>query len=190
MSKAAWILVIAAVASVSANLCAEVRPPHITVMLRNDVEAPPDMVAAAQHSVSAVYEAAGVNIVWGGPQPVAMLALVSRERARAMGYRPEVIGFATGSRGRRGKVAYIFLHRVKELSARYRLPESVILGATIAHELGHLLLPHDSHSDIGVMQPILDHTDFRQADRGELLFTANQAGQIREAIAGDASFRR
>lgn len=190
MSKAAWILVIAAVASVSANLCADVRPPHITVMLRNDAEAPPGMVAAAQRSVSEVYEAAGVDIAWGGPRPAAMLALVSRERARAIGHRPEVIGFATGNRGRRGKVAYIFLHRVKELSARYRLPESVILGAAIAHELGHLLLPHDSHSDVGVMRPILDHAEFRKADRGELLFTANQAVQIREAIAGDASFRR
>jgi hypothetical protein len=40
------------------------------------------------------------------------------------------------------------------------------------------------------MRPILDHAEFRKADRGELLFTANQAVQIREAIAGDASFRR
>jgi hypothetical protein len=192
MSKGARIIAAAAVITMgaSASLWADDRRPAITVMFRNDAAAPAEQVAAAQENVSAVYAAAGVDVTWNGRNPAAMLALIPGHEARRTGHRPEVIGFAIGGGTNRGKVAYIFMHRVKELSWRHRLPESVILGAAIAHELGHLLLPFESHSDTGVMRPILRAGDFKKADRGELLFTDGQAVQIREAIEARAGFER
>ena len=159
-------------------------------MLRNDADVPAEVLAAARETASAAYAAAGVEIAWTARPPMATVALLPREKARQIRHRPEVIGFATGNRARGAKMAYVFVHRVEELAARYRLPASAILGAAIAHELGHLMLPHDAHTDIGLMRPILDHADFRKANRGELLFSRNQAVQIREAIEPRASFRR
>jgi hypothetical protein len=174
--------------SIAISVCAEVRRPTIRVVLRNDANVPSDVVTAAQDSVRAVYDAAGVDITWSGGVPAATVALISGRHVGKLRHPPEVIGFAAGSRARRGKMAYIFMHRVTELSARYRLHSSVILGAVMAHELGHLLLPFDAHSEVGVMRPMLNHDDFRQADLGQLLFTAGQAAQIQSAIETRASF--
>ena len=93
-------------------------------MLRNDANVPSEVLEAAQTTVRAVYDAAGVEIAFGGRPPMVTLALISHQHAKLIGHRPDVIGFATGSRARRGTVAYIFMHRVKELSAR----SSVILS--------------------------------------------------------------
>ena len=170
------------------TICADGARPTVRVMLRNDVNVPPETVQAAQEAVRLVFHAAGVDVIWTGPQPIATVALISRERAHKMRQRPEVLGVALVGRGRRGRMAYVFVHRVNELSARYRLDASVILGAVMAHELGHLLLPFDSHSEAGLMRPLLDGSDFKRADRGELLFTAAQAEQIRSATVSRASF--
>jgi hypothetical protein len=189
MSARAGIFAAAIIAAttVVTTLCANSSRPTIRVMLRNDVNAPPQTIEAAQEAVSAVYEAAGLDVVWAGGQPIATLALISRNRAARLRVRPDVIGFAINGRGRRGKMAYIFEHRVNELAARYRFDPSVVLGAVMAHELGHLLLPVVGHSDTGVMQPLFDGADFRQAHRGELLFTADQVAQIR-LVTSHASF--
>jgi hypothetical protein len=190
MSKVLLVLAaLMAMVALGANLCAHARRPTIVVMLRNDANVPPEVLDAAEDSVRAIYDAAGVEIAWSGGPPVATLALISREHARRLGHRPEVIGFATGSRARRGKMAYIFMHRVKDLSARYRVPASSVLGAVLAHELGHLLLPGDSHAEVGVMRPVLDQAEFTKANRGELLFTANQVAEIRSVLAPNASFQ-
>jgi hypothetical protein len=51
---------------------------------------------------------------------------------------------------------------------------SVVLGAAMAHELGHLLLPPPSHSGTGVMSPRLGCRELGLAARGELRFTPDQ----------------
>ena len=54
---------------------------------------------------------------------------------------------------------------------------SVVLGWVIAHEIGHLLLPANSHSKFGIMQASVD---FRMA--GLHVFTDRQADAIRAAL--------
>ena len=51
----------------------------------------------------------------------------------------------------------------------------MILGCVIAHELGHLLLGSNSHSDEGIMQPRWDPNQVRQLMMGTLLFTPEQS---------------
>jgi len=57
-----------------------------------------------------------------------------------------------------------------------------ILGATLAHEIGHLLLGARSHFPSGVMCPHFGRAQLRMAARGELLFTSEQAGRIRAEV--------
>jgi hypothetical protein len=60
---------------------------------------------------------------------------------------------------------------------------SHILGATLAHEIGHLLLGAHSHFPTGVMCPRFGRQQLRMVARGELLFTPEQAARIRAEVA-------
>jgi len=92
-----------------------------------------------------------------------------------MGYAP-----ASGTDG--GRFAYVLNHRVDEVSAGYRSAKTIVLGAALAHEMGHLLLPSKPHSSSGLMREKWGQSDFRDASRGELLFTPEQARVMREGL--------
>jgi hypothetical protein len=62
-----------------------------------------------------------------------------------------------------------------------------MLGHVIAHELGHLLLPHGGHSVGGVMRAEWDPAQVMSAARGILTFTPDQAGMIRERLQASVS---
>jgi hypothetical protein len=74
-------------------------------------------------------------------------------------------------------VYYVYPVRLaRSDDAELELP--VILGCVIAHEIGHLLLGPDSHSESGIMQPRWERKQMRQALTGTLLFTPVQAKHI------------
>jgi hypothetical protein len=54
------------------------------------------------------------------------------------------------------------------------------LGTAIAHELGHLLISKE-HTTVGIMQPSLNQSDFRNAWAGRLLFTSEQTTRMKWA---------
>lgn len=57
--------------------------------------------------------------------------------------------------------------------AEFELP--VILGCTIAHEIGHLLLGAQSHASSGIMQAQWGRNQIRQAMTGRLLFRGEES---------------
>jgi len=59
---------------------------------------------------------------------------------------------------------------------------SQILGVMAAHEMGHLLLGADSHSPVGIMRAKWGPPDFQAAANGQLIFTAQQAGQLQDEL--------
>jgi hypothetical protein len=60
----------------------------------------------------------------------------------------------------------------------FELP--IILGCVMAHELGHLLLGPNHHSEMGIMQGKWNFKQFELASKGVLFFTSKQAKIIRE----------
>ena len=70
--------------------------------------------------------------------------------------------------------------RAKSDDAEFEIP--IILGCAIAHELGHLLLGTNSHSDTGIMRPRWEPNQFRQLMMGTLLFTTTQSNLMREQV--------
>ena len=95
-------------------------------------------------------------------------------------FRDTVFGFAEG-----GSVASVFYKRITDLAQGvdkedWEIP--LILGAAIAHELGHLLLGSNSHSPTGIMSGQWDPTYLRLALIGRQLFTAQQAEVIRAEV--------
>jgi len=69
---------------------------------------------------------------------------------------------------------------VRRAKNNYVEPEiPIILGCVIAHELGHLLLGSNSHSDAGIMQAQWEPRQIKQLLLGSLLFTTEQSKQMR-----------
>jgi len=62
-------------------------------------------------------------------------------------------------------------------------PVAEVLGASLAHELGHLVLHSSAHSRVGIMSPRLDRRQIRALERGELLFTADETARLRKRAA-------
>ena len=58
----------------------------------------------------------------------------------------------------------------------------VLLGHVIAHEIGHLLLPPNSHSLKGLMAGHMDQRQALRATKGALWFSAKEAETIRAGL--------
>ena len=157
----------------------------------------PGELAAAEREAARIYEAIRVRILWvPDPEPrpdpgpcgfPLRVLLLSRKmelqfsRTQALG--DMVFGFITRETGR----AYILTHRhlelARRLARRYSYDFPRLLGQTIAHEVGHLLSPTDSHADRGIMQA--QHFGVRAYSAS--YFTPEQGGAIRARLAATAT---
>jgi hypothetical protein len=110
-------------------------------------------IAAAKRIVSDVYRDAAIVIDWARceeSEGVAMSLVPSRDLGTR--FTPDAVGFAQP-----GSVdAAAIYDRVRSLAHKYRVNAGVLLGYVMAHELAHLLLPPNSHSDRGVMRASID----------------------------------
>ena len=85
-----------------------------------------------------------------------------------------------------GNMVTVSLERARMASAGYPASVPEVLGCTIAHELGHILLGPNSHSVPGMMRPYWDITELQEAAQHFLLFDAKQAAQLRAEIMARA----
>ncbi len=90
----------------------------------------------------------------------------------------EVFGVAFLSADGEGCYSDVFYDRVMELDADWHIALADTLGSVIAHELGHLLLGSNSHSDMGIMRARWQSEELRRLARGGLWFTNEQAGRM------------
>ena len=95
----------------------------------------------------------------------------------------DVTGFAVvyPSADSRDGYAGVFYTRVAEEARNQDLDLAVILGATMAHEIGHVLLGSKVHSIVGAMRARLRRAEFEEAVRGSLRFTPQESETIRRA---------
>jgi hypothetical protein len=166
-----------------------VREPILVLHATDFAPASRDDLAEAKPLVTAVYRQAGVRAVWtDGAAATAQpdgafhvdVVLLSKDMvakwSQSDGISEQVLGLAA-----RPKRAYIFYDRVVHHATVTRVTVAVLLGAVIAHEVGHLLLPAFSHSSSGVM---------RASWEGRLVhmpsFTNDQVTLIRHQLATDS----
>jgi hypothetical protein len=165
--------------------------PTITVQIYNYSPASPEIVARAEHEAGRILSAAGLQPVWlecpvkppssesPGPCQKAQAATDLRLRILPASvqnkFQDSVFGFAVHPA--LASVYYDYAQRrAKVDDAEFELP--VILGGVMAHELGHLLLGSDGHSDTGIMQPRWDPSQVRLLMMGTLQFTPEQTKRM------------
>jgi hypothetical protein len=140
---------------------------------------PADVVASAERIAGDVYRAIGVAIEWSdagcaADERTLTVNMIPRQ-ASALDVSEVTLGFAEPGTS----VATILYDRVVSYSRRYRVKRDVLLGYVMAHEIGHLLLPPNSHSAEGVMR---SEINMEQAAAKRLRFTKEQGRLILQKI--------
>lgn len=164
-------------------------------------------LAEAEQVAAAIFLKAGVRSSWADvrnagssafeDQPEAGICVIyvhvqSSAIADKNGLSNSVMGLAPGS-GPDRQLVYVFYDRVKALAERQvaasvtgdidvPASQSHILGAMIAHEIGHILLNMPSHSKTGIMRGPWNLGDLRDVAYGALYFTEPQATAIKTEV--------
>ena len=175
-----------ALASVPSVGRADQALPPLLVMVHNPANAPPVIVNRARDEVARLFGLIGVEIVWASHVPppgtrVRIVSLVTWE-PREDQIPPSALGYTLTAPGTRGVLAYVFWPRVMRASERYTARPDYVLAVAIAHEIGHMLLPDDSHATHGLMEAHWDSGHFRLASAGLLHFSPESAALIRQGL--------
>jgi hypothetical protein len=98
------------------------------------------------------------------------------ERPVPLGY--SLIDMRTGT----GSLATIHPNRVVWLASGSGVELCMLLGRTIAHELGHLLLGSNDHRSVGLMRGVWSQDSLRRNTPADWTFTDADAADIHAAI--------
>jgi hypothetical protein len=166
-------------------VAAEAQRGPVPVTLQNDDLAPADVARRAQAEVTRLYGLIGVEIDWvpssTDDADVRVVKLTTWE-PRADRLRSLALGATYGKTGGPGARAYVFWLRVQRAAQQFSIGADRLLGAAIAHELGHMLLSRASHASRGLMRATWDREEFRSVGNGVLHFSPRSAAQIRGSV--------
>jgi len=150
---------------------------------------------AATTVASATLERAGVQPVWVNcvalPRPPrCSAALEPGELIIRFRPGPEeqtetfVLGIAmVDSEAHQGTVATVYPDRIESLSQAARTRPATLLGRTMAHEIGHLLLGRSDHAKHGIMRARWTPIELRFGAPRDWTFTAGEGAAMREQVA-------
>jgi len=95
-----------------------------------------------------------------------------------------VLGHAAiDSKTQTGVLATVFIDRTRRLSGELGIDHRVLLGRTIAHELGHLLLATTTHGTAGLMREAWSRDELLGTRRDDWIFDRSDAEAIRKRLA-------
>jgi hypothetical protein len=77
--------------------------------------------------------------------------------------------------------ATVYVDRVDWLARRAQYPRPPLLGRAIAHEIGHLLLRSNAHTEAGLMREVWTAEQVVRNRREDWTFSPDQNGDIRNA---------
>jgi hypothetical protein len=159
-------------------------PFTVLVHVTNHAEIPQGVLTQALAEASRIYGGIGVKLGWSESAATYhfMIRITSKPFTGSGVMDHHTLGATPGTKQARGTLAYAFYNSIERLAWGSGTDVGVILGHVIAHELGHLLLPHDSHTMLGVMGSRWDGAQVNGAKTGELTFTRDQAKAIRQRL--------
>jgi len=178
-------------------LAASAQVLNVTVLDYADV--PAATMSDAQEVFTAIYRKTGGRVVWRVETRVwqpgervrladvpgdIVLRICSEEMAKGLTRRESLMGYVQPvAENELARVATVFYHRVEELKGATGSATSQVLGAALAHELGHLLLGKGAHSRAGIMRCPWDTGELRAIHQGRLVFDRVQSVLIVNGIA-------
>ncbi|MBL8228486.1 MAG: hypothetical protein JNL98_08415 [Bryobacterales bacterium] len=163
---------------------------EITIKLDvyNTAEVPDTEMIAAERQVTALLKVSGFSVEWRNcpvaeyhvPSPCKEQRdafIIGIRKSYAWGpERGRAIAFAMLFQGDRNR-ALVDYSRLTLCAEQMSAQPGLLLGYTIIHELGHLMLRTQSHGD-GIMKSAWDRVDYRDMQSGQLRFTAKQSRRM------------
>ena len=113
-------------------------------------------------------------------QAMLTIALITSAMGERIELPSNVAGYAATDPGGGGRMAFIVVDRTTQMAARGHLFHFQVLGAVVAHEIAHLLLPRRAHAPSGLMRPSWSASDF--APPGHQTFSRDDAASIRASV--------
>ena len=171
--------------------------PAVTIRVHDYVDLSRESIARAQRRVAAIFGAVGVQARWlhtvrplrAGIDPASpyeqkelSVIVLSPEMARHRKVGSDVVGTAVVTPDESGRIAYVLFDRVAQVARASLADPMEVMGMVMAHELGHLILPHGAHSHIGLMRPNWTIEELRTASGIQFQFTARQGEVIRRRL--------
>jgi hypothetical protein len=158
----------------------------LTVVIYNSETIPPADLARGEAVAGEIFRQAGIEMQWRSATSADLFPVAHEIPLHFLAVHPPNLardssGFATLMA--EGSYAGVSYPAVKRTAAALQTDESIVLGAVIAHELGHILLRSKSHSANGIMVMRFGPHEIRAARRGELLFLQPEARRIRAEAA-------
>jgi hypothetical protein len=165
-------------------------PPKITIRVSAMTAIPEKTLRVAGRTANEILSKAGLVLVWvdcmsapascltdEGPNEFRLYMLASR---RSKVLHEDTEGYAVLLPPGEGQ-SYAGVYYPLTGGAADRFPYQVpyLLGAAMAHEIGHLLLGAKAHTPTGLMAARFDAEHAMLASRGELRFTSGQAARLR-----------
>jgi hypothetical protein len=170
---------------------AQVAPLPLSVEIHDYAALPPPVVERAKGVAATIYGRIGVSMKWleksqAGTElptnpaacpdsPTALIHVRLFRRSLHSRRPPGDLGFAVSGT----TLASVLVERVEDVAIRMNQNVGALLGVVMAHEIGHLFLPPNSHAP-GVMAAKID---FSRIEQGGPSFDPDQATMIRTRIA-------
>jgi len=175
---------------------------ELSVRVIDQVGVPEKQWQLAQQAADKVFQSVGLSVNWvhclwnpatgNGDCPQSTtpdelkfnLVMVSEQTAKRLQAPARVFGTAlTTPEGSFGSRGYIYYGRIQgKCSEEHDINESLLLGAVVAHELGHLLLGPNSHTPKGIMRPDFERDDMTGIQLSGLQFNDRQREILRRAV--------
>jgi hypothetical protein len=171
----------------------------IRIHVIDEVGVPAKEWEAAELFADKIFRSAGVSVTWARclwnpatgnadcaqteiPNQISLL-VVSEQTARRLQEHSDAFGMALLPNGPFGSRGYVFYGRIQtKCGEKHEINEGFLLGAVMAHEIGHLLLGPNSHSRGGIMKPDLDRNDVPGIMLSVLKFDRRQSEALRVAV--------
>ena len=152
----------------------------VRVLVVNQAKVPDVTLREGERHAKRIFSGVGITLLWTNTKPgepyseaaVQMRIVIVPDSRTEQNRR---LGIAHSE----NMAAYPFYERIVDLAEHNGADIAALLGHVIAHEIGHLLLPYDSHSSSGVMRAEWDRAQFEDMAKGLLTFMPDQADLFR-----------
>jgi hypothetical protein len=167
------------------------RPRPVKVRVYRSPDITPDVLSGALNVAEATFAAASVNVQWKvcGPSecntpPSRAERLVRLVRSPPGGnHDTRCLGDAViDAKNGIGVLATVYVDRVLNLVRRLDIDQRTLLGRTIAHEIGHLLLATNRHSTSGLMRELWSPEELLASRADDWALRPFEAAAIRQRL--------
>jgi hypothetical protein len=182
------LLVFGLVAAADADQPREQDPLTLTILMTNDAHLPEWLLTRAEREVERIFLKVGIELRWSqqtlGTPPLRVAIM-----PQAVHYEdvvvPDTMAFTLRQPPDIGGNAYVFFNRVERRARMADINVGLLLGAVIAHEIGHMLIP-GPHAPAGLMRASWNDRDMRLISAGALDFSRPEADLVQTRLLAHA----